>query len=447
MPDLLQRVPPQNLDAEQSVLGAILLDNKAFDDVMAWLTAEMFYRESHKQIYAAMLQMADKRIEIDAVTLSETLKTAGQLEAVGGAGYIAELAAFVPTAANIEHYGQIVRDKATLRDIASAASGIATRAYDVPEDVQRFADEAANAICQVTDGRVEHTAVTSAELMRSTMSNVETAMESGRGMVTGVSSGFIDVDRLTMGWQRGNLIILAARPALGKSAIALNMAVHAAVREGYRVVFFSIEMSKEEVGLRLLSTESKLSLTSLRGGYISKADYPSLLSAQNVISEADLIVDDNSGLSPLGMKAVLRRLARERPAGLVFVDYLQLIKPSKRYDSREREVAEISRELKLMARELEVPVVCLAQLNRQVESRESGRPRLADLRESGAIEQNADVVMFIHNTEYLKAPESRDPNAPTLLLLAKQRNGPTGDIQLTWQPDIVRFDNYAEIPN
>jgi replicative DNA helicase len=441
--DILRRVPPQNLEAEQSVLGAILLDNEAVNQALEILSAEDFYRESHREIFRAMAELTDKTQPVDAITLTDALRTRGALESIGGPAYIAELASCVPTAANVAHYARIVREKAVLRSLASIATEIASAAYDAPSNVDEFLDEAEHRIFEISERRIRPSFHSMSELTRDSLKMIERLYET-KELVTGVPTGFIDLDRITAGFQPSDLIIIAARPSMGKTALALNIAAYAALEADPRigVAFFSLEMSKEQLVLRLLCAEARVDSSKARAGYLSERDFPRLAQAAARLSEAPIFIDDSSDLSPIALKAKCRRLKRERSVnlGLIIVDYMQLMRAARPGESREKEIAEISRSLKALAKELRVPVVALSQLNRQVETRPDRRPLLADLRESGAIEQDADVIAFIYRDEIYHR-DSKEPGVAEIIV-AKQRNGPTDTARLTYLKEFTRFENY-----
>ena len=442
--DILKRVPPQNLEAEQSVLGAILLDNDAINQVLEVLTAEDFYRESHREIFRAMAELSDHSQPVDAITLTDALRTKGALERIGGAAYIAELAAIVPTAANVAYYARIVREKNVLRSLVSVATEIAAGAYDQPSNVDEYLDSAEHRVFEISERRIRPAFHTMPELTRESLKLLERLYER-KELVTGVPTGFTDLDRITAGLQPSDLIIIAARPSVGKSALALNIAAYAAMYAEPRVgvAFFSLEMSKEQLVLRLLCSEARVDSARARSGYLSDRDFPKLAQAAARLSEANIYIDDASDISPIQLKAKCRRLARERGnnLGLIMVDYMQLMRSSRPGESREKEIAEISRSLKALAKELRVPVVALSQLNRQVETRPDRRPLLADLRESGAIEQDADVIAFIYRDEMYHR-DSREPGVAEIIV-AKQRNGPTDTAKLTYLSQFTRFENHA----
>jgi replicative DNA helicase len=442
--DILKRVPPQNIEAEQSVLGAILLDNDAINQAIETLTGEDFYRESHREIFRAMTALTERNQAVDAITLTDALRTGGVLEAVGGAGYIAELAACVPTAANVGHYARIVREKALLRSLASVSTEIAAGAYDSPPNVDEYLDESEHKIFEISERRIRQSFHSMPELTRESLKLIERLYEK-KELVTGVPTGFIDLDRLTAGLQPSDLIIIAARPSMGKTALALNIAAHAATEcePKVGVALFSLEMSKEQLVLRMLCSEGRVDSSRARAGYLGERDFPKLAQAAASLSEAPIFIDDSSDTSPIVLKAKCRRLMRERNAnlGLIIVDYLQLMRSARPGESREKEIAEISRSLKSLAKELKVPVLALSQLNRQVETRPDRRPLLADLRESGAIEQDADVIAFIYRDEMYHR-DSKEPGVAEVII-AKQRNGPTGTAKLTYLTQFTRFENYA----
>ena len=443
--DILARVPPQNLEAEQSVLGAILLSNDAIDRIVDIITSADFYRVAHGQIFSAMIELRDRAEPVDAITLTEALVRSGKLESVGGPAYIAELAAVVPTASNIEHYARIVREKALLRSLASATTEIASGSYDAPANVEEYLDQAEHRIFQIVDQRIRQSFHTVHDAMIKSIDQVERLFHT-RELITGVPSGFLDLDRLTAGLQPSELIVIAARPGVGKTALALNIAANAALEPDrpVGVAFFSLEMSKEQLALRLLCSQARIDSSRTRTGVISQEELQRLISAADPLSQTKIFIDDSSDTSVLTLKAKCRRLARDKDVnlGLIIVDYLQLMKPVKANDRRDVEIAEMSRSLKALAKELKVPVIALSQLNRQVESRTDRRPMLADLRESGAIEQDADVIMFIYRDEVYKGKESKEAGIAEIIV-AKQRNGPTDTVKLTYIGSYTRFENYT----
>jgi replicative DNA helicase len=443
--EILRRVPPQNIEAEQSVLGAILLENEAINQALEVLTADDFYRETHREIFRAMMELSDHNSPVDAITLTDALRTKSVLEQIGGPAYIAELADSVPTAANVGHYARIVREKAVLRSLATIATDIASSAYEANANVDEFLDTAEHRIFEISERRIKPSFHTMPELTRESLRILERLYEN-RELVTGVPTGFKDFDTLTAGLQPSDLIVLAARPSMGKTALALNIAAYAAMdAEPKRgVAFFSLEMSKEQLVLRMLCSEARVDSAKARAGYLSERDFPKLAQAAARLSEANIFIDDSSDTTAITLKAKCRRLAKDKNnnLGLVLVDYLQLMRSARPGESREKEIAEISRSLKALAKELKVPVIALSQLNRQVETRPDRRPLLADLRESGAIEQDADVIAFIYREEMYKGKDSKEAGVAEIIV-AKQRNGPTDTVKLTYLSQYTRFENYA----
>jgi len=405
--DILKRVPPQNLEAEQSVLGAILLDNDAINHALEILTPDDFYRETHREIFRAMVALTDHNQPVDAITLTDALRTKGALEAVGGPAYIAELASIVPTAANVAHYARITREKAVLRSLASIATDIASNAYEAPSDVDSFLDDAEHRIFEISERRIKPSFHTMPELTRESLKILERLYEN-REMITGVPSGFVDLDRITAGFQPSDLVVIAARPSMGKTALALNMAEHISIDEhgpGKAVLLVSLEMSALELGDRLLCSRARVNSHRLRNGQLNAEESRRLIQTAADVSRAPLFIDDSPSRNITEIAATARRLKRQDSLSLIVVDYLQLIEPDNPRDPRQEQVARISRRLKGLARELSVPILCLAQLNRQVEATRESRPQLSHLRESGAIEQDADVVAFVHREEFYQNNE------------------------------------------
>jgi len=438
--DNLRRVPPQNLEAESSVLGGILLENDAINVVLELLRTGDFYRESHRKIFRAMIELADRSEPVDIITLSECLKNRGELEAVGGSAYLASLNDFVPTAANISYYARIVREKSILRHLINAATEVATKGYDGTGNVEELLDSAERAIFDITEQRIKGSFVKVGDMMKDSIKMVEKLFER-KTMITGVPTGFKDLDTKTAGLQPADLIIVAARPGMGKTAFSLNIASHAAF-SGYGVAVFSLEMAKEQLALRLLCSEARVDNSKVRTGYLSDRDFPKLATAAGRLHDALIFVDDTPAISVLELRAKARRIARDREKklGLIIVDYLQLMRGTGAAQNREQEISEISRSLKALAKELNVPVLAVSQLNRRVEDRNDKTPQLSDLRESGAIEQDADVIAFIYR-EAAYNPKSDDNTAT--ITIAKQRNGPTGDLTLTFLREFTRFEDYS----
>jgi replicative DNA helicase len=437
---LAQRLPPQNLEAETSVLGAVLLENEALNRVLEILKEDDFYREAHRRIFSAILHLYEHSEPVDLITLSEVLKTRGDLDAVGGVEYLNSLVNGVPTAANISYYAKIIKEKAILRKLINRATEIVSQSYSNSGDVDEFIDQAERTIFEISEDRVRPSFYPIKDLIKSSFKTIERLYEK-RQLITGVPTGFQRLDELTSGLQPADLIIIAGRPSMGKTAFALNIAQHASVRATTPAAIFSLEMSKEQLALRMLCSEAKVDAHRLRGGFLSEADWPKLTRAAGSLSEAPLFIDDTPGLSALEMRAKARRLKIEHNLGLVIVDYLQLMRGRASADSREQEISDISRSLKALAKELSIPVIALSQLNRRVEERGDKRPQLSDLRESGAIEQDADVILFLYRDEvYNKSEENR---GKAEIIIGKQRNGPTDKVDLAFLDKYTRFENLS----
>jgi replicative DNA helicase len=443
--DLLRRLPPQSLEAEESVLGGVLLDNTAIDRVLEFVRADDFYREAHRRIFRAMLGLAERNEPVDLVTLSESLRQRGELQDVGGASYLAELAERVPTAANVNHYARIVREKAILRALINTATEIASAGYQDQRDVKDLLDRAEQSIFQISEREVKPAFVRMDALMTDAFKTVE-KLHQQKQAVTGVTTGYVDLDRLTAGLQPSDLIIIAARPSMGKTAFALNIAANAARRGDVGVAVFSLEMSKEQLALRMLCAEARVDLSRVRTGHLAPGELGDLAQSAHILISQPIYIDDTPAITVLELRAKARRLWRDPQSklGLIVVDYLQLMRSSEGKDSREQEISEISRSLKALAKELHVPVIALSQLNRQVENRSPPVPRLSDLRESGAIEQDADVIMFIYRDEAYN--EDSDRKGLADIIIAKQRNGPTDKLELAFLRQYTRFENREMVP-
>ncbi|HEX9444274.1 MAG TPA: replicative DNA helicase [Candidatus Binatia bacterium] len=441
--DNLRKIPPQNLEAEGSVLGGILLENEAINRVLEILTEGDFYRETHRKIFRAMMELTDRTEPIDLITLSELLKGRGELDAVGGSTYLASLADQVPTAANIAHYARIIREKAILRQLIQSATEIATRGFEEQGNVDEFLDAAEKVIFDIAEKKIKASFVSVGDMIKDTLKAVERLYER-KELVTGVPTGFKDLDKLTAGLQPSELIIIAGRPSMGKTAFALNIATYAALNAGTGVAVFSLEMAREQLVLRMLCSEARVDNSKVRAGYLGERDFPKLANAAGRLHEALIYIDDTPAISVLELRAKTRRLIRDRDkkVGLVIVDYLQLMRGMGNANNREQEISEISRSLKALAKELRVPVIALSQLNRRVEDRGDRRPMMADLRESGAIEQDADVIAFIYRDEVYN-PKSPDKGTAEIIV-AKQRNGPIDTVRLTFLNEFTRFEDLAE---
>ena len=437
-------VPPQNLDAEESVLGAMMLSPGAIASVSEILTSDgrEFYRESHGKIYRAALGLYAKGEPVDAITLADELDERSELENVGGKFRIHELASVAPATANAHHYAQIVRETATLRGLIRAGGDIAQLGWDRPGETQDLVDRAEQIIFDLSQQRVTTEFAHVAELLKDSFETITKLYEAGSD-ITGTPSGFRDLDRLTSGFQPGNLVIVAARPSMGKSALALCMASNVAVRTGTPVALFTLEMSKAEVTQRLMCAEGKVESQRLRTGKLATDDWPRLTAACDKLAKAPIYVDDTGSITMMEIRSKLRRLkSREPELGLVIVDYLQLMTSGTTVENRVQEVSQISRSLKVLARDLDVPIIALSQLSRAVEQRHDKRPILSDLRESGSIEQDADLVMFVYRDEYYN-PEDTESAGIAEVILSKHRNGATGTEKLAFQKRYAKFADLA----
>ena len=437
---LAQRLPPQSLEAEVSVLGGILLENEALNRVLEVIREGDFYRESHRTIFSALLELYERSEPADLITLSEVLKKREGFEAVGGIEYLNSLVNSVPTAANITYYARIIKEKSILRKLINRATEIVTLGYADSGDVDEFLDRAERSIFEISEDRVRPSFYPIKDIIKSSFKTIEKLYEK-RQLITGVATGFTKLDELTSGLQPSDLVIVAGRPSMGKTAFALNIAQHAAIKGGVPSAIFSLEMAKEQLALRMLCSEAKVDAHRLRGGFLGEADWPKLTRAAGNLSEAPIFIDDTPGLTALEMRAKSRRLKAENKLGLVIVDYLQLMRGRAASDNREQEISDISRSLKALAKELTVPVIALSQLNRRVEERGDKRPQLADLRESGAIEQDADVIIFLYRDEIYNRSENNKGKAE--IIIGKQRNGPTDKFELAFLDKYTCFENLS----
>ncbi|MBI5194039.1 MAG: replicative DNA helicase [Nitrospirae bacterium] len=441
--EAIYKVPPQNIDAEQSILGAILIENDAVYKAVEILSVDDFYKESHRKIFLAMIELSEKNEAIDLVTITEFLKKKNDLDIAGGATYVSQLSNAVPTAANIRYHAKIVHEKAILRNLIHTATEIVTRGYEDTRDVEELLDYAENSIFSISEKKIKPSFTPVKEIIKNSFEAIERLSEK-KERVTGSPSGFLDLDLMTSGFQPADLIIVAGRPSMGKTAFCLGIAQHVGIEKGVPVAVFSLEMAKEQLVIRMLCSESRVDSHKLRSGFLSKSDWPRLTTAAGRLSEAPIFIDDTAGTSVLEMKAKARRLKAEHGLSLIIVDYLQLMsgRSDRRRggsDNREQEISEISRSLKALAKELSVPVIALSQLNRAVESRHDKRPMLADLRESGAIEQDADVILFIYRDEVYKQTDENKGIAE--IIIGKQRNGPVGTVKLAFINSYTKFEN------
>jgi len=436
------RLPPQNVEAEQCVLGSVLLDNSALNKILDVVAPGDFYKREHQLIFTTMLDLYEKNHPVDLVTLSDALMHREELEAVGGLNYLMELAEVVPSSAHVQHYARIVKEKAVLRHLIRASNDILTLCYEGGQEVEDLLDEAERLIFTVSEHKAHRDFIDSKILLKEAIKNLEELSLKQRS-VTGIPTGFQELDRLTAGFQPSDLIIIAARPSMGKTALALNIAQHVAIKEKRTVAIFSLEMSREQLALRMLSSLAKIPSHKLRTGILSSNDWKKVIRAANKLSDAPVFVDDTPALSVLEIRAKARRLMSEKGLNLIIIDYLQLMRGRSKTESRQQEISEISRSLKSLAKELSVPVLALSQLSRAVESRQDKRPQLSDLRESGAIEQDGDLILFIYRPEVYK-PEKPEYHGVAEIIVGKQRNGPTGTFKLTFLKEYTTFEEYTD---
>jgi len=443
---LLDRIPPQNIEAEQAVLGAMLIEREAISKVAELLRPEDCYREAHRLIFSAMLELFNKNDAVDMVTVIELLRKGDKLEAAGGISYITSLANSVPTAANVMYHAKIVEEKALLRQLINAATNIASLGYEGSEEVATILDTAEKSILSVSSRRMggEFTPIKS--IIFDAFSKIE-QLYASKGSITGLSTGFKDLDRLTAGLQPSDLILIAARPSMGKTAFVLNIAQHVGIKEKKAVAFFSLEMSKEQLVQRMLCAESTIDSQRLRIGELEDKDWSKLVDGADRLSTAPIFIDDTSGITVMEMRSKCRRLKIEYDLQLIIIDYLQLMQGSSKKggsENRQQEISEISRSLKGLAREIGVPVIALSQLSRNVESRQVKKPMLSDLRESGSLEQDADIVAFLYRDDYYN-PDSDQKNI-TEVIIAKHRNGPVDTVQLYFHKQFTKFSDLSSLP-
>jgi replicative DNA helicase len=437
--ELTAKLPPQNLEAERSLIGSLLIDQEAIVRIADQVITEDFYQERHSLIFSAILDLYEARQPIDLLTLSNKLSEAGALEQVGGSAYLTDLVNSVPTAAHVVHYAGIVAHKATLRRLISAAARITNLGFDENHPLEGLLDQAEQTLFSVSQKHLRQNFVPIGSVLAESFDRLD-ELHKDKNKLKGVSTGFRGLDNVLAGLQKSDLVILAARPSMGKTALALNIAHHVAVKEGIPVGYFSLEMSKEQLIDRLLASESGVDSWKLRTGALEDSDFPKINHAMAVLSEAPFFIDDSAMTNIMEVRTKARRLQSEHDLGLIVIDYLQLMSgPRGSSDNRVQEVSEISRGLKGIARELNVPLIALSQLSRSVESRSPQVPQLADLRESGSIEQDADVVMFIYREDYYNPETERAHMAD--ILIKKHRNGPTGQVELFWHPEQLKFSH------
>ncbi len=441
-PIVAGKVPPQNLEAEQAVLGSILLKAETFGTVLEILKPQDFYKDSHKIIFEVMVDLFEKNDPQDVLTVSNLLRDKNKLDSVGGSTYLAALTSIVPVTANIASYAKIIREKSILRRLIEVNSDIAARCYEEQNDIDILVDEAEQAIFDISGKQGGQNFTSIKSIVPEAFATVE-QLYKRKELITGVPTGYIEIDKMTAGLQPSDLIIIAARPSMGKTSLAMNIAQHASIIEKTGVAVFSLEMSKEQLVMRLLSSAGRIDSQRIRTGKLLNEDWPKLTRAVGMLSEAPIYLDDTPALSVLEMRAKVRRLAAQHDIGLIIVDYLQLMQGRGRIENRTQEISEISRSLKALAKEHNVPVVALSQLNRGLEGRSDKRPMMADLRESGAIEQDADVICFIYRDEVYNKSEENPDIGIAEVIIGKQRNGPTGSVKLTFIKEFTMFENMS----
>ncbi|MBX7230614.1 MAG: replicative DNA helicase [Bdellovibrionales bacterium] len=435
-----QRIPPQNIEAEQAVIGGLLIEPEKWDDVRELISPEDFYKPAHKKIFLALQALNKRNHPTDLVTVSNYLREHNELESIGGPSYLAEIMEQIPSTAHLTSHAQIIHDKSVLRKIVHVSQSFIEKAFNPDYDsLDNFLDGIEQQIFQVSQARGTQGLVDASELVRLSLQKIE-ELYAKKLKVTGVPTGFIELDELTAGFQPGEFIIIAARPSMGKTAFSLNFTLHAALKEKKKVAYFSVEMAKEQVMIRLLASTAKVRLGDLRIGQIDDLAWPRLINTAATISETNLFIDDTAGISPFEIRAKARRLKATHGIDMIIIDYLQLMSLKQKVENRQQEVSEISKLLKSIAKELQIPVVALAQLNRAVEGRSDRRPMLSDLRESGSIEQDADVIMMLYREDYYDR-ENPEIKGMAEVIVGKQRNGPTDTIKLRWLPEYGLFEN------
>jgi replicative DNA helicase len=432
------KLPPQHIEAEQSILGGILIENEAINRVTEIVDADDFYRDGHRKIFNALVNLSERDEPADLITLTNELRKLDQLDSIGGASYLASLIDSVPTAANIQYYARIVKEKAILRKLIQTSTEIITQSYEDRGDVEGFLDEAERSIFEISEKRVRPSFYPIREIVKESFTTIEKLFKK-KEAVTGVPSGFKELDRMTAGFQPSDLIIIAGRPSMGKTAFCLDVAEYAAIDNKIPVAIFSLEMSKEQLVIRMLCSQAHVEGTRLRTGYLNESDWPKLTIAAGSLSESPIYIDDTAALSVLELRAKARRLKSDHGLGMVIVDYLQLMKGRARVESRQQEISEISRSLKALAKELTIPVIAVSQLSRKTEERTGNRPQLSDLRESGAIEQDADLILFIYRDEVYNRSEDNPNRGKAEVIIGKQRNGPIGKIDLAFLDKFTTF--------
>ncbi len=437
----IEKIPPHNIEAEMAVLGSMLLDHEAISQAIEIINASCFYKDAHRKIFSSVVKLFDENRAIDIITLIEELKKSGSLDEVGGPAYITSLASSVPTTANFLHYAKIVKEKMLLRNLINTATQIVSDCFNSSQEVDEIVDKAEQAVFDVGSKKEETRFSPIKEVIKNSIETIDNLYQRKEN-VTGIATGFRDLDLRTAGFQPSDLIVVAGRPSMGKSALASCIVEHIGVVEKVPVAFFSLEMSKEQLVQRMLCSHARVDAHKVRTGFLSQADWPRLVSAAGKLSEAPIYVDDSPGITVLELRAKARRLKAKFDIKFLVLDYLQLMQGSSRSaDNRQQEISDISRSLKALARELRIPVIAISQLSRAVEQRADHRPQLSDLRESGAIEQDADLVILLLREEYYNPTEENKGEAE--VIIAKQRNGPVGSLKLAFIGEYMRFENLS----
>ncbi len=438
---ILEKVPPQSSEAEVAVLGSMLIEEEAIPEALEVVDGSFFYKEAHRKIFSSILKLYTSNKAVDLVTLIEELKKNGHLEEVGGAAYLTELTTAVPTAANLKYYANIVKEKAMLRNLINAATHIASESYEAEGDVDALIDKAEKLIFEVSSRKIETGFSSLKDIIKDSIETIDNLYQR-KGHITGLPTGFRDLDNMSAGLQSEDFIVVAGRPSMGKSSLVSCIAEHIGVVEKIPVGMFSLEMSREQLVRRMLCSHARVDAHKVRTGFLSQSDWPRLVSAAGKLSEALIFIDDTPGISALELRAKARRLKSQHNIALLIVDYLQLMQGPTKAENRQQEIAEISRSLKALARELKLPIVAVSQLSRAVEARADHRPQLSDLRESGAIEQDADLVLLLLREEYYY-PNDESKKGITEAIIAKQRNGPVGSIKLAFMKEYARFEDFS----
>jgi replicative DNA helicase len=437
---ILEKIPPQNLEAEMSVLGSMLIEEEAISRIIELLNESHFYKDSHRKIFSAIISLYEEGKAVDLITLTEKLKMNNSLEEIEGAAYLTTLVNSVPTAANVIHYAKIVKEKALLRSLINTCTRLIAEGYDGNQDVDELLDKAEGAIFDVTQRKIEGKFIQFKDIIKDSIETIDKLYQR-KEKVTGVASGFHLLDIKTAGFQASDLIIIAGRPSMGKSSFVCCVVEHVGIVGKLPVAIFSLEMSKEQLVQRMLCSHARIDAHKVRTGYLSQSDWPRLTSAAGKLSEAPIFVDDTPGISVLELRAKARRLKAQHDIKLIVLDYLQLMQGPKRVENRQQEISEISRSLKALSKELSIPLIAVSQLSRAVEARADHRPQLSDLRESGSIEQDADLVLLLLRDEYYQPTEENKGLAE--IMIAKQRNGPVGSLKLAFIKEYTRFENLS----